>query len=128
MITAQVFQDISVQQMNAIAQACGFGTHVDGDGDLWINVAGGSTIVGLVNDPGRGFFMTSLKQPVTPAHANGYHKRGAGWCSVHVNDGRVTLVRWFVAFGATRDHMAQELFFWEAYVKQFYAYFGADPS
>jgi hypothetical protein len=129
MITAQVFQDITVQQMASIAQACGFATQIDKDGDLWINIAGDATIVGFSADRKRVFFLTSLRRTVTPAHANGFYKRHTAWCSLQVSDdSRPVMIRWFFAQGTTRDHVAQEMFFWEHKVREFFSYFGGNQD
>ena len=129
MITAQVFQEMTVQQLNAVAQACGFATHIDDEGELWVQVAGQVTAVGLSKDRGRVLFIKVAPNPATAAQVSSFVRETGSWCASYITDkGHPTIARWFFARGATREHVAEELFVWETYVSEFFKRFGRQST
>jgi len=119
MISAQVYSEISVAQLESIARACGFETQPnEGKDSFWMVVHGDKSLVGPSAKRTHILFLTLTGAAASLERINRFNASNALWCPVYqdLDDRNPVLMRWHIARGATRDNIAEMMFIWEHYV------------
>lgn len=134
MRTAEVYDEISPEDLLSLARDLGLPARTsqrqsDGKTLVWLTVAGRETLLVVRSDTGRRssrlvhFFEVLLDRTSSPARANHWNVENAFAAAWVDSDGNPSLDAMADVKGVTREHLATQLFMWEANVRSFVHHF-----
>jgi hypothetical protein len=129
MITASVYETITVAEFMRVAAAVGMPTRVHHQGGrefIMLMVADRTTLV-LIGQGGDilTFIDIWTNGKSNANRTNEFNHRNGSWCQVYVDEDSDPVLAMAVDVeGVTRDHLATRLLIWQLFVKNFAAFFG----